>query len=65
MLPFICFPELAKFKNNRSSINHDEFVEEAIGELVESGRVIETTVPPLVVNLCLYLFKPMAKRGSF
>ena len=50
ILPFICFPEPAKFKNNRSSINHAEFVEEAIGELVESGRVIKTTVPPLVVN---------------
>ena len=51
MLPFICFPEPAKLKNNRSSLNHVEFVEEATGELVESGRVIEITVPPLVVKL--------------
>ena len=37
-------------KNNRSSLPHAEFVEEAIQDLVESGRVVETNVPPRVVN---------------
>lgn len=49
-LPFLSFPEPADFKNNRSSLSHSEFVEDAIQELVESGRVVETNVPPRVVN---------------
>ena len=50
MLPFISFPVTAVFKNNRSSFVHADFVEDAIRELVESGRVIEVSVPTLVVN---------------
>ena len=48
--PFVSFPEQAVFKNNRSSLSHAEFVEEAIQELVQSGRFVETKVPPRVVN---------------
>ena len=50
MLPFVSFPEPAVFKNNRSSLSHVEFVEETIQDLVESDRVVETKVPPRVVN---------------
>ena len=50
MLPFLSLPEPAVFRNNRSSLAHAKFVEDAIRELVESGRVIEVVVPPLVVN---------------
>ena len=50
MLPFLSLPEPAVFKNNRSSLTHADFLEEAIRELVESGRVVEANVPPLVVN---------------
>ena len=50
MLPFVSFLEPAVFKNNRSSLSHAEFVEETIQDLVESGRVVETNVPPRVVN---------------
>ena len=50
MLPFLSLPEPAVFRNNRSSLAHAEFVEDAIRELVESGRVVEVDVPPLVVN---------------
>ena len=50
MLPFLSLPEPAVFRNNRSSSAHAKFVEDAIRELVESGRVIEVVVPPLVVN---------------
>ena len=49
-LPFVRLPELADLKNNRSSLSHAEFVEEAIQELLESGRIVETNVPPQVVN---------------
>ena len=48
--PFVSFPEPAVFKNNRSSLSHVEFVEEAIQGEVELGRVVETKVPPRVVN---------------
>ena len=50
MLPFLSHPEPAVFRNNRSSLAHAKFVEDAIRELVESGRVVEVVVPPLVVN---------------
>ena len=50
MLPFLSLPEPAVFRNNRSSLAHAKFVEDAIRELVESGRGIEGAVPPLVVN---------------
>ena len=50
MLPFLSLPEPAVFRNNRSSLAHAKFVEDAIRELVESGRVLEVVVPPLVVN---------------
>ena len=50
MLPFLSLPEPTVFRNNRSFLVHAKFVEDAIRELVESGRVIEVVVPPLVVN---------------
>ena len=52
MLPFVSFPEPAAFKNNKSSLSHAQFVEEAIRDLVESGRVnvVQTKVPPWFVN---------------
>ena len=50
MLPFPSLPESAVFRNNRSSLAHADFVEDAIRELVESGRVLEVVEPPLVVN---------------
>ena len=50
MLPLISLPEPAVFRNNRSSLAHAKFVEDAIRELVESVRVLEVVVPPLVVN---------------
>ena len=38
---------------------HVEFIEDAIGELVESGRILEVIVPPLLVKLipCQFPFK--------
>ena len=68
LLPFVSCPEPAVFKNNRSSLSHAEFVEEAIRpiqDLVEWGPVVEINVPTRVVNPCPYLFKLMERRGSF
>ena len=50
MLPFLSLPEPSVFRNYRSSLAHAEFVEDTIRELVESGRVVEVDLPPLVVN---------------
>ena len=50
MLPFLSLPEPAVFRNNRSSLAHAKFVEDAIRELFESSRVIEVVAPPLVLN---------------
>ena len=50
LLPFVSFPEPVVFKNSRSYLSHAEFLEEAIQDLVESGRVVETNGPPRVVN---------------
>ena len=65
LLPFVSFPEPVVFKNSRSSLSHAEFLEEAIQDLAESGRVVETNVPPGWSTPCPYLFKPMERRGSF
>ena len=40
LLPFVSFPEPAVFKKKRSSLAHADFVEDAIRDLVESGRVL-------------------------
>ena len=50
MLQFLSLPEPPVFRNNRSSLAHVNFVEDAIRELVESYRVLEVNSPPLVVN---------------
>ena len=50
LLPFVSFPEPAVFKKNRSSLAHADFVEDAIRDLVESGRVLHTKVFPRVFN---------------
>ena len=63
LLPFVSFPESAVFKNNRSSLSHAEFVEEAIQDLVESGRVVQTKVPPRVVNPLFVSVQANGKKG--
>ena len=62
-LPFFAFPEPATFKNNRSALEHAEFVESVLEVLRQPGRVIRCAVLPNVVNPFLYLCRPTAKRG--
>ena len=49
LLPFLSLPGPGVFKNNRSSLARAEYAEDAIGELVEWGRVLEVVVPLLLV----------------
>ena len=49
ILPFTQLPPKVTLKNNRSSLNHADFVYTAISELLSSGCVKETC-EPYVVN---------------
>ena len=49
-LPFQQTPPGFTSRNNRSALDHSEFVNEAILELLHSGRVMELNSPPDVVN---------------
>ena len=49
-IPFIDNPPGVVLRNNRSALEHKEFVTEAIKELLETGRIEEVENPPLVVN---------------
>ena len=49
-LPLIDNPERKCFKNNKSALRNQDFVDQAIEELLSSGRIIEVDTPPHVVN---------------
>ena len=49
-LPFISFPLAVKLRNNRSARLHADFVDQAVLELVNSGRVRMVYEQPFVVN---------------
>ena len=49
-LPFKCLPESVHLKNNRSSLNNDEFVRQSINELIITGAAVEVKHKPKVVN---------------
>ena len=49
-LPFDTLPESVHFRNNKSAETHAAFVDEAISELVNSGRVDLVSTAPYVVN---------------
>ncbi|PFX26398.1 hypothetical protein AWC38_SpisGene8944 [Stylophora pistillata] len=49
-IPFIYNPPAASFGNNRSAIQHSEFVEQAISDLLVAASVVECGCVPTVVN---------------
>jgi hypothetical protein len=49
-IPFICVPPPFYAKNNKSSIDHPEFVETAIAELLENRCVIQVQNRPYCCN---------------
>ena len=56
-IPFYSQPGRKSFSNNRSALNHPDFVEKELKSLLESGRIVETPVKPYVVN-------PLSVSGS-
>ena len=49
-LPFMQSPPCKDLSNNRSAFMHADFVLEAISELIMSGRVLEVSLLPHVIN---------------
>ena len=49
-IPFYQTPHSAYFKNNKSALNHSDFVSAEISELLRTGRIHKVPTPPAVVN---------------
>ena len=49
-LPFAQYPSQCFLKNNRSALQHPEFVAKAITELLSNGCIVEHVVPPFCAN---------------
>ena len=49
-LPLFTVPEQAKFNNNKSALEHREFVSESIQDLLNTNRIVEVKEPPYIVN---------------
>lgn len=49
-IPFYTTPPPVYLHNNRSALNHNDFVVEAINDLLIRGLVVECTEQPIVVN---------------
>jgi hypothetical protein len=50
VIPFIEPPIQMCFKNNRSALGNEEFVSQAISDLIKSGYVVQVPFQPFVVN---------------
>ena len=59
---FSKFPPGFTSRNNRSALYYSEFVNEAILELLHSGRVMELNRPPDVVNPLSVSIQPNGKK---
>ncbi|CAH3157409.1 unnamed protein product [Pocillopora meandrina] len=49
-LPFAQYPSQCFLKNDRSALQHPEFVAEAITKLLNNGCIVEHVVPPFCMN---------------
>ena len=61
-LLFVNFPESVILPNNRSARNHSSFVDEALLELLSTGRVIQVVDAPFVVNPLSVSVQPSGKK---
>ena len=62
-LPVISFPLAVKLRNNKSARLHADFVDQAVLELVNSGRVRMVNEQPFVVNPCQFLYSHAVRRS--
>ena len=49
-IPFITTPPPVHLKNNGSALEHSDFVNDAILELLQDNRIEELTTPPEIIN---------------
>ena len=61
-LPFISFPLAVKLRNNKSARLHADFVDQAVLELVNSGRLRMVNEQPFVVNPLSVSIQPCGKK---
>ena len=62
-LPFVNFPDSVILPNNRSGRDHSSFVDEALLELLSSGRVTRSLMCLLSLILYPYPFSLAGRRG--
>ena len=51
VLPFVSTPPGVDLKNNKSALKHEQFVTQAINDLLATGAVQELNYKPYVINL--------------
>ena len=61
-LPVISFPLAVKLRNNKSARLHPDFVDQAVLELVNSGRLRMVNEQPFVVNPLSVSIQPWGKK---
>ena len=61
-LPFLNFPDSVILPNNRSARDYSSFVDEALLELLSSGRIIQVVSVPFVVNPLFVPVQPSGKK---
>ena len=61
-LIFVNFPDSVILTNNRSARDHSSSVDEALLELLRSGRVIQVVDAPFVVNPLFVSVQPSGKK---
>ena len=49
-IPFLTEPKGAELKNNKSALNNDKFVQNAINELLVEGKIEEISRKPYIIN---------------
>ena len=62
-LPFASLPLAVRLKNNNSAPIYPDFVDQAVLELVNSGRVCRVFKQPFIVNPLSVSIQCLAKRG--
>ena len=61
-MPFLQIAPAFTSRNNKSALDHSEFVNDAILELLNTARVMELYKPPHVVNPLSVSIQPNGKK---